>query len=381
MRELALALVLAATATFLLTPLARRAAIAMGALHAARSRDVHVTPTPELGGLAMYAGLAVALLTVSQLKYLHSAFPSARTLPGLLMAAGLLAMVGAVDDRWGMSAVSKLAAQVAAAAILVWSQVELSWVPGPGRGVYVLPPDLSLPLTIVLVVVTINAINFIDGLDGLAAGVGTIAACSFLIYSYALIRVVGVGAELLPTLVAVVLTGTCLGFLPHNFHPARIFMGDTGSMLIGLLLAYVPLSSNAVLDPNVLVHYDQVTVNRYPAVLPVLLPVVILLVPYTDLLLAVVRRARAGQSPFVADKRHLHHRLLSVGHSHRQSVLILYLWAAVFSASVVALSLVRTGLVVLVGLTAGAVLTLLPVTVPRLRPFGGPRRRATAPKA
>jgi UDP-GlcNAc:undecaprenyl-phosphate GlcNAc-1-phosphate transferase len=157
-------------------------------------------------------------------------------------------------------------------------------------------------------------------------------------------------------------------------------MGDTGSMLIGLLLAYVPLSSNAVLDPNVLVHYDQVTVNRYPAVLPVLLPVVILLVPYTDLLLAVVRRARAGQSPFVADKRHLHHRLLSVGHSHRQSVLILYLWAAVFSVSVVALSLVRTGLVVLVGLTAGAVLTLLPVTVPRLRPFGGPRRRAAAPK-
>jgi UDP-GlcNAc:undecaprenyl-phosphate/decaprenyl-phosphate GlcNAc-1-phosphate transferase len=145
------------------------------------------------------------------------------------------------------------------------------------------------------VVVTINAVNFTDGLDGLAAGIGAIAACSFLVYSYALARVVGVRAELLPTLVAVLLAGACLGFLPHNFHPARIYMGDTGAMLIGLLLAYVPLSSNALLDPNVLVRYDQATVNRYPAVLPVLLPVVILLVPYTDLLLAVVRRVRAGQ--------------------------------------------------------------------------------------
>jgi UDP-GlcNAc:undecaprenyl-phosphate GlcNAc-1-phosphate transferase len=145
-------------------------------------------------------------------------------------------------------------------------------------------------------------------------------------------------------------------------------MGDTGSMLIGLLLAYVPLSSTATLDPNVLTHYNTAAVNRYPTVLPLLVPVAILIIPYADLLLAVVRRTRAGMSPFAPDKKHLHHRLLSVGHSHRQSVLIIYMWAALFTGVVTSLSLVRTDLIVLVGLTLVAVLALLPVTMPRLRP-------------
>jgi UDP-GlcNAc:undecaprenyl-phosphate GlcNAc-1-phosphate transferase len=123
-----------------------------------------------------------------------------------------------------------------------------------------------------------------------------------------------------------------------------------------------------MLDPTVLLHYDHTTVNRYPTVLPLLLPAAILLIPYTDLLLAVVRRTRAGLSPFAADKKHLHHRLLSIGHSHRGSVLIMYLWAALFSSSVVTLSIVRTNLIMLIGLTAVAVLTLVPVTVPVLRP-------------
>jgi UDP-GlcNAc:undecaprenyl-phosphate GlcNAc-1-phosphate transferase len=181
--------------------------------------------------------------------------------------------------------------------------------------------------------------------------------------------VVGIHSQSVPTLVAALLVGMCAGFLPHNFNPARIFMGDTGAMLIGLLLAYVPLSSTALLDPNVLLHYSHGhAVNRFPAVLPLLLPVAILIIPYADLLLAVVRRTRAGMSPFAADKKHLHHRLLSVGHSHRQSVVIMYLWAALFTASVTSLSLVRTSLVVLVGLTVVAVLALIPVTIPRLRP-------------
>ena len=144
-------------------------------------------------------------------------------------------------------------------------------------------------------------------------------------------------------------------------------MGDTGAMLIGLLLAYVPLSSTAMLDPNVLRNYSH-TVNRYPTVLPLLLPAAILVIPYADLLLAVVRRTKAGMSPFAADKKHLHHRLLKIGHSHRQSVLIMYLWAALFAGGVVSLSLVRTDLIVLVALTLVAVLALIVVTMPRLRP-------------
>jgi UDP-GlcNAc:undecaprenyl-phosphate/decaprenyl-phosphate GlcNAc-1-phosphate transferase len=188
--------------------------------------------------------------------------------------------------------------------------------------------------------------------------------------------VVGIHSQSVPALVSAILAGMCLGFLPHNFYPARIFMGDTGAMLLGLLLAYVPLSSTAMLDPSVLTAYNHGSVNRYPTVLPLLLPAAIMIIPYADLLMAVVRRTRAGMSPFAADKKHLHHRLLNVGHSHRQSVLIMYLWAALFAAIVVSLSLVRTSLIVLVGLTVLAVLTLLPVTMPRLRPRrlrgGGP---------
>jgi UDP-GlcNAc:undecaprenyl-phosphate GlcNAc-1-phosphate transferase len=349
--------------------LVRRGAIATNAMHAARTRDVHVRPTPLLGGLAMYAGLTAGLLVANQLSYLRQAlaFASPHTVLGLLLAGGLLVITGIVDDRWGMGAISKLAAQVAAGGILVWSQVVLSWVPEPSGGVLLLPPQLGLTLTILIVVITINAVNFIDGLDGLAAGIVAIAASAFLVYSYTLARVVGIHSQSVPTLIAALLAGMCIGFLPHNFYPARIFMGDTGAMLIGLLLAYVPLSSTALLDPNVLLHYSH-TVNRYPTVLPLLLPVAILIIPYADLLLAVVRRTRAGMSPFAADKKHLHHRLLSVGHSHRQSVLIMYLWAALFTASVTSLSLVRTDLIVLVILTLVAVLALLPVTMPRLRP-------------
>jgi UDP-GlcNAc:undecaprenyl-phosphate/decaprenyl-phosphate GlcNAc-1-phosphate transferase len=378
-KEYVLALLVAAAVTYLLTPLVRRCAIATGTMHAARTRDVHVVPTPLLGGLAMYGGLAAGLLVAGQLSYLRGAFPSSRTVPGLLLAGGLLVVTGIIDDRWGMGALSKLAAQVAAGGILVWSQVVLSWVPKPSGGVYVLPPDQGLTLTILVVVVTINAVNFIDGLDGLAGGIVAIAACSFLIYSYTLANVVGIRSQSVPALVSAILVGVCLGFLPHNFYPARIFMGDTGALLIGLLLAYVPLSSTATLDPTVLLRYSH-TVNRYPTILPLLLPAAIMIIPYADLLLAVVRRTRAGMSPFAADKKHLHHRLLNVGHSHRQSVLIMYLWAGLFTASVVSLSLVRTDLIVLVAITAVAVLTLLPVTMPGMRPHrlrnGRARRQA-----
>src|SRR6201999_2743786 len=266
-----------------------------------------------------------------------------------------------------MGVISKLAAQVAAGGILVWSQIVLSWLPEPSGGVFVLPPQLGLVLTILIGVVTRNAVNSIAGLAGLAAGIVAIAACAFLVYSYTLARVVGIHSQSVPTLIAALLAGMCLGFLPHNFYPARIFMGDTGAMLIGLLLAYVPLSSTALLDPNVLLHYSH-TVNRFPTILPLLLPVAIFIIPYADLLLAVVRRTRAGMSPFAADKKHLHHRLLKIGHSHRQSVLIMYLWAAVFTGAVTSLSLVRTDLIVLVVLTLVSMLALLPVTMPRLRP-------------
>jgi UDP-GlcNAc:undecaprenyl-phosphate GlcNAc-1-phosphate transferase len=174
----------------------------------------------------------------------------------------------------------------------------------------------------------------------------------------------------LPAVSSALLAGMCIGFLPHNFYPARIFMGDTGAMLLGLLLAYGPISSTESLDPSLLSNYTQYhVVNRYGTILPLLVPAAIFLVPYADLMLAVIRRTRRGKPVMAADREHLHHRLLGIGHSYRQSVLIMWLWAALFSSAVVSLSLVRTRLWVLAAVTVFAVLTLLPVTMPRLRPW------------
>ncbi|WP_300610032.1 glycosyltransferase family 4 protein [Trebonia sp.] len=370
MRDYLYVLIIAAVVTYLLTPLVRRASIAIGAMHAPRGRDVHEKPTPLLGGVAMYGGLVVGLLVAERLSYLRQAFPSSRTVIGLLLAGGLLVLIGALDDRFGMGVISRLAAQVAAGGILMWSGVYLPWVPLPGGQIFSLEPDLSATLTILIVVLTVNAVNFIDGLDGLAAGVVAIAGLSYLVYSYTLSNSVGIPSQSVPAVASAVLAGVCIGFLPHNFHPARVFMGDAGAYLLGLLLAYGPISSTASLDPNILINYSHLQpVNRFPTVLPLLLPAAILVIPYADLLLAVIRRTLAGKSAFAADGQHLHHRLLNMGHSHRQSVLIMYLWAALFSGTVVGLSQVRIRVIWLALATVGAMVVLLLATMPRLRPW------------
>src|SRR5580700_6445179 len=379
MREYVLVLLVTAAVTYLLIPLVRRVAVATRAIHAPRSRDTHTEPTPLLGGLAMYGGLVAGLIVASRLTSLQDPFQAAgsKTAAGLLLAGAFVVVVGFIDDRWGLSAISKLAGQVAAAGILVWSGQSLPWLPMPSGGVFSLEPDLSLTLTILLVVITINAINFIDGLDGLAAGIVAVAAVSFLVYSYTLVKTIGNTSQSLPAVSSALLAGMCLGFLPHNLYPARIFMGDIGAMLLGLMLAYGPISSTASLDPALLTNYDQThPLDRFPTFLPLLVPAAIFVIPYADLMFAVIRRTKAGKPVMAADRQHLHHRVLNIGHSYRQSVLIMYLWAALFSVTVVSLSVVRTRLVVFVVATAVAVLTLLPVTMPRLRPwrlFRGPQ--------
>jgi UDP-GlcNAc:undecaprenyl-phosphate/decaprenyl-phosphate GlcNAc-1-phosphate transferase len=375
--EYVVTLLAAAAVTYILTPAVRRFAIAVGAMHAARERDVHEQPTPLLGGFAIYGGLVVALLLASRLSGLSSVFTETNMAKGLLLAGALVVTMGFVDDRWGMGALSKLAGQVAAGVILVWSGAEIPWLPAPGGVTIVLTSDQQVAVTILVVVVTMNAVNFIDGLDGLAAGIVGIGAIAFFAYYFTLVHRLGLLDQSEPALVSVLLAGVCIGFLPHNFYPARIFMGDTGSMLIGLMLAYAPISSLALLDPASLTDtqaYAAGTVNRYGAFIPLLVPAAILLIPYADLLMAVVRRTRAGISVFAPDKKHLQHRLLAIGHSHRTSVLIMYLWAALFSGTVILLSIVRTPLYILAIVTVAAVLILVLVTMPRLRPWS----RATA---
>src|SRR6266851_8075361 len=384
MREYALVLLVTAAVTYLLTPLVRRIAVATRAIHEPRARDTHTEPTPLLGGLAMYGGLVAGLLIATRLSFLQDPFQSAgsRSEAGLLLAGGLVVVVGFVDDRWGLSAISKLAGQVAAAGILVWSGQSLPWLPMPSGGVFSLEPDLSVTLTILLVVVTINAINFIDGLDGLAAGIVAVAALSFLVYSYTLNQTIGIASQSLPAVASALLAGMCLGFLPHNFYPARIFMGDIGAMLLGLLLAYGPISSTDSLDPALLTNYAHThALDRFPTFLPLLVPAAIFVIPYTDLMFAVIRRTRAGKPVMAADRQHLHHRLLNIGHSYRQSVLIMYLWAALFSVTVVSLSIVRIPSVVFAVATLVAVLALLPATMPRLRPWRTQARTNAAPAA
>jgi UDP-GlcNAc:undecaprenyl-phosphate/decaprenyl-phosphate GlcNAc-1-phosphate transferase len=382
MREYLYILIIAAAVTYILTPLVRRFAIAINAQHAPRSRDVHTAPTPLLGGLAMYGGLVAALLVAERLPYLQRAFPSSRTVLGLLAAAGLLVIVGIVDDRWEIGALAKLAGQIAAGGIVVWSGATIPWIPLPGGETMLLEPDLSYTVTILLIVITVNAVNFIDGLDGLAAGVVGISALAFMVYSYTLTNSVGIPSQSVPAVVSAVLAGVCIGFLPHNFHPARIFMGDTGAMLLGLLLAYGPISSTASLDQNILVNYaSNKPVDRFATILPLLLPIAILIIPYTDLLLAVVRRMLAGLSPFAADRQHLHHRLQNMGHSHRQTVLLMYLWAALFSGTVVGLSVIRVALIWLALATVGAVIALVLATMPKLRPWRSAGQRAAGTRS
>jgi UDP-GlcNAc:undecaprenyl-phosphate/decaprenyl-phosphate GlcNAc-1-phosphate transferase len=377
MREYLLVMLVAAAVTYLLTPLVRRGAVLVGAQHVPRERDMHSKPTPLLGGVAMYGGLAAGLLVTQRLSYLQQAFPSGRYVEGLLLAAGLLVIVGIIDDRWGMGAITKMAGQVAAGGILIWSGVEIPWIPTPSGGEILFTSTESVTLTIVLIVVTVNAVNFIDGLDGLAAGIVAVAALAFLIYSYLLDRSVGLPSQSLAAVSSALLVGMCFGFLPHNFPPAKIFMGDTGSMLLGLLLAYAPIVSLENLNPFLLSGssgYLHHPLNRFPTVVPLLIPVAILVIPYMDMMLAVVRRTRAGKSPWTADKEHLHHRLMGIGHSQRQSVLIMYVWATLFAGIVVALSVMRTGLIWIAIVSVAAVLVLLPATMPRLRP--GYRREA-----
>ena len=238
-----------------------------------------------------------------------------------------------------------------------------------------------MPLTVLLALLTINAINFVDGLDGLAAGVGAIAALAFFAFSYALSvgAVTGGVAQARissPTLIAAVLAGVCLGFLPHNFNPARVFMGDTGAMLIGLMLAASVTSLTGQVN-----YANLPAESSFPVLLPLLLPIAVLAVPLVDLLLAVVRRTRAGRSPFAPDKAHLHHRLLEIGHSHRRAVLILYFWTALLAFGAVTASLAEGPLPVLASMAGLAVVALLASSVPAVAGGTVPWLTAPAPPA
>ncbi|MER6505609.1 MraY family glycosyltransferase [Nonomuraea sp. NPDC001636] len=369
MREYLFMALISAAVTYLLVPLVRRFAIRIGAMPEVRERDVHTTPTPRLGGLAMYGGLVVGLLVASQLKHTGAALSEydGRAVTALIVAGGLITLTGFLDDWWGMDAFIKLGGQIAAAGVLVYFDLRLLYIPLPKDwgGSTSLDYTLSTIITIMIVVVTINAVNFVDGLDGLAAGIVCIAAMATWAYSILLAQSMSVGNITTTAAIAAVLIGTCLGFLPHNFHPAKIFMGDTGAMLIGLVLAssivtVTPLDPAAIED-----------MNKVPVLLPLMLPAAVLVLPLIDLITAVVRRTSHGMSPFAPDRGHLHHRLLDIGHSHRRSVLIMYAWAFLFAFGLVAMSREGVPVLLFVVVIVLALAVLVLMAAPRWRGRGG----------
>ena len=369
-REYLLTGLVAAVITFLLTGPVRVLAVRLGAVAWPRGRDVHSTPTPRWGGLAMLGGVLGGVLLAYQLPALRLAFAYSDEVIGALVAAVVLGIVGVLDDRFELDAITKLAGQTTAAGLLVlagvqWLTFWIPWGGGPGLSgsLLILGQEQGVLLTVVVTVALVNAMNFVDGLDGLAAGIGLIASTATAVFTIGLVRENGNDpAAYSPALLAVVLAGACLGFLPHNFNPARIFMGDSGSMLIGLLLAAATTSASGKIVPT-----DATATDVLALFAPILAGAAVAFVPLLDLLMAVVRRTRAGTSPFSPDKMHLHHRLLEIGHSHRRAVLLIYLWAAVLAYGAVALALVGDRFVVLSAVGIGLLVAVLASAVPRLR--------------
>lgn len=353
MREYLLCLVAAAAVTYLTTPLARAFALRWGALAEVRDRDVHDEPTPRLGGLAMVAGLLAGLLMASQLPMMRAVFDSGSREPiALLSGVAIIVALGLVDDRWGLDAPTKLAGQVLAAGVMALQGIAIIWL--PIGGTFVLDPITSVLLTVIIVLISINAINFVDGLDGLAAGIVSIAAIAFFVYSYLLSVELGFERATLATLVSVLLVGMCIGFLPHNVFRARIFMGDTGSMTLGLLLAAGVITLTGQVDPSALAG-----ATLLPALLPIILPIAVMAVPLIDLLLAVIRRTRARRNPFAPDKLHMHHRLLELGHSQSRAVLLMYAWTGLIAGTGVALAFIPLGYALVLFLVGLGLLVLL----------------------
>jgi len=369
MREYLTVFLVSAVVTYLLGVVAREVAMRTGAVAKVRDRDVHAVPIPYFGGLAMLGGLGAGYLVARQLPFLSlstdSIFRDARVVLG---AGALICAVGVVDDLIELDAVTKLAGQVIAASLLVVFGVQYYSFQLPGGAQFSPDTAQAAILSVVVVVATVNAVNFVDGLDGLAAGVVAIGAVAFFLFSYKLADANGETLAITAALLCAALGGACVGFLPHNFFPARIFMGDSGSMLIGLVLSGSALTlTGQFATVDMTQGAGGSRASLLPTLLPILLPISILIVPFADLVLAVIRRTRAGRSPFAPDKQHLHHRLLEIGHSHRRAVLIMWLWAGLIAFGGVLASLYASRLTTVL-LAVWVVLTVvLTFVVPRVQ--------------
>lgn len=347
--------VVAAGVSFVTTPLVKKVAGRVHAVDVPDDRKVHTAPTATLGGIAIFLGFGAGLGTAWLIGDFKDLFAFSSEPTGVLVAALAVVALGTVDDMRGLKASTKLAGQVVATGALILAGVTVLYFWLPGAGLISLSPDISALLTVIWTLLLINAVNLIDGLDGLAAGVSGIAAAALFAYAY---RTSG-GVPTTAALLAALVVGSCVGFLPYNFNPAKIFMGDSGSMLLGLLLASSTISGvGRTIEPDLS--------DVAGLIIPVLLPFFVLAVPLADTSLAVLRRMRDRRPLAMPDKRHIHHWLFDMAGSHRQAVLVMYLWSAMLAGTALVLSLWRGGTGKGVGFAIGGALVVTIVVVPRL---------------
>jgi UDP-GlcNAc:undecaprenyl-phosphate GlcNAc-1-phosphate transferase len=352
---LVVAVVATAAAVVPLRILSRRT----GALAQPGDRTVHATPTPILGGAAMFIGLLVALAVAATMGEFRAVFDAPGNVAGVVAAAAVIWLTGLIDDLREVSAPAKVAGMVLSGSILTLVGLSIIYFRVPFLGFTVLPPDMSALITVLWVVGLANAVNLIDGLDGLAAGIVAIGAGSFFLYGWRLLDVGVIDPSNVGPLLAVVTAGICLGFLPFNFNPASIFMGDSGALLLGLLLAASTVAVGGQSD-------DPFSGQSWFFFAPLVIPLFILGVPLVDTVFAVIRRARRRSGVATADKEHLHHRLMDLGHGHRRTVVILWAWTALLSGFVlVPVFTSRGNGIVPIGLVALALL-LFTLLAPRL---------------
>ena len=349
--------------TFLTTPAVRALARAKNWVALPDERKVHTVPTPDVGGIAMFAGVVVALALAWRMDRFGGLFEGNSESVGVLLGAALILVVGVIDDVREISAPARVVATIASGMILVWFGVTMFYFRIPFLGVLQLSNDWVPIVTVVWLLAMTQAVNLIDGLDGLAAGIVAIGSLAFFIYSRHLSGLGLLSEPNIGPLVAIITVGVCVGFLPFNFNPAKIFMGDCGALMLGLLMAIATSVVGGRADPQ----SQNFSGQTYFFIAPLFIPLLILGVPLFDVVFAIFRRTINRQGFATADRGHLHHRLIALGHGPRRAVVILWAWTALLSAVALYPALSSSSPNFLPLIAAAVILALFTVLHPRWR--------------